>query len=67
MTEKFPSGVACKQASKNRDIKRATSKRLAALQREWVGDSEMTREQLIQRQRDLREEMYQRHPELRAA
>lgn len=67
MTEKLPSGEALKRANKNRSVKRATSKRLNALQKEWVGDSEMTRAQLIARQASMREEMYERHPELRVA
>lgn len=67
MSDKLPQGRAFKQADKDKTVKRATSKRLAALQKEWVGDSELTAAELLQKQRDLRAAMYERHPELRAA
>jgi hypothetical protein len=65
MKDKLPSGEAYRQAFKNQAVKKATKKRRVAQQNEWIGDSEMTREQLIAKQVELREAMYLRHPELR--
>jgi hypothetical protein len=57
------SGSAMKAAENRVKASRDRQKQLAALRREWIGDSELTRGELTAKLASLREDFYSRHPE----
>lgn len=54
---------AIKAVEKTREVNRARQRQVTALQREWVLDGELTREQLIANRDRLRAECMARHPD----